>query len=148
MANYNYAAICGRITRDPEIKSTNSGKVVCQFTVAVGRPKTQHGDMPTADFINCVAWDHSAEYLARYAARGTLLLVSGRIQTRSYDGRDGQKKYVTEIIARDVQILTSKDQSQASSQKYDYGSSHGTDIAPDQIDRDNPMPGLPSDLPF
>ena len=157
MASYNNAVLCGRLTKDPEIRKTQTGREVCPFTLAVDRQLTreqkeqaQQNGQQTADFISCVAWDHSAEYLAKYAARGTLLLVSGRIQTRSYDGRDRQRKYVTEIIARDVQILTPKDQSQTSDQKYDYGSGHGVHKTPEQIDREqaDSMPDLTADLPF
>ena len=157
MASYNSAALLGRLTKEPEIRSTGSGKKACMFTLAVDRQmskaqrdQAEQAGQQTADFISCVAWEREAEFLQNYAAKGTLLLVSGRIQTRTYEKSDGSRIYVTEVNARDIQMLTSKatSESTGASKRYDYGSSHGTDKAPDQIDRGNQMPDLTGDLPF
>lgn len=98
----NSATITGRLTKDVEVRKTTSGLSVAQFAVAVDNGK----DKP-ADFINCVAWRQSAEFLGQYAGKGDMVGVSGRITTRNYE-RDGQRVYVTEITADRVEILAHK----------------------------------------
>lgn len=101
----NKAIIIGRLTRDPEMRTTTSGINSTSFTVAVSRTySNQNGERET-DFINCVAWRKQAENIAKYCTKGTQVAVEGRIQTRSYDAQDGTKRYVTEIIADNVTFL-------------------------------------------
>ncbi len=101
----NKAIIIGRLTRDPEMRTTTSGINSTSFTVAVSRNySNQNGERET-DFINCVAWRKQAENIAKYCTKGTQVAVEGRIQTRSYDAQDGTKRYVTEIIADNVTFL-------------------------------------------
>ena len=99
----NTATITGRLTKDPELKYTQSGKAVATFTVAVNGYKKDD-----TDFIPVVVWDKLAENCGRYIAKGSKALVSGRINTRSYDAKDGTKRYITEIVAREVEFLDSK----------------------------------------
>ncbi|MBQ2510358.1 MAG: single-stranded DNA-binding protein, partial [Erysipelotrichaceae bacterium] len=98
MINVNHVVLVGRLTKDIELRKTNSGASVCSFTVAIDRRfQSQQQGGQTADFISCIAWRQSADFLANYAAKGTIVSVEGRIQTRSYDGQNG-KVYVTEVV--------------------------------------------------
>lgn len=104
----NKVILIGRLTKDPELRHTGSGMAVCQITVAINRMGTnQNGDRLT-DFINVVVWDKQAENVSKYLSKGRLVAVDGRIQTRNYDGADGKKVYVTEVVASNVQFLESK----------------------------------------
>lgn len=105
----NNVVLVGRLTRDPELKFTPNGAAVATFTLAVNRNFTNQSGQREADFINCVIWRKPAETLANYAKKGTLLGVTGRIQTRSYDNPQGQRVYVTEIVAETFQLMESKD---------------------------------------
>lgn len=102
----NTAILIGNLTRDPELRTTTSGLSVCTFTVAINRPKM--GEKQETDFIPVVAWRATADNCAKYLTKGSKVGVSGRIQTRSYEAQDGSRRYVTEIIAYDVEFLTRK----------------------------------------
>lgn len=104
----NKAMLVGRLTRDPELRHTTTGRAVCQITVAINRPFSSQDGQREADFINVVVWDKSAENVAKYVHKGSQVSVEGRIQTRSYDNTEGKKVYVTEVIAQSVQFLDSK----------------------------------------
>lgn len=104
----NKAILIGRLTKDPELRTTPTGRNVCQFSVAVSRNFTNANGEREADFINCVVWDKQAENLVKYQKKGNQIAVEGRIQTRNYDDKDGKKVYVTEVIATNVQFLDSK----------------------------------------
>ncbi|EZP77596.1 single-stranded DNA-binding protein [Parageobacillus genomosp. 1] len=97
----NKVVLIGRLTRDAELRYTKKGNAVASFTVAVNRNKDE------ADFINCIAWNKVAENLANYTQKGTLIAVDGSIQTRSYE-KDGQRIFVTEVLAHSVEFLSSK----------------------------------------
>lgn len=104
----NNVVLVGRLTKDPDLKYTGNGTAVATFTLAVNRNFTNQSGEREADFINCVIWRKPAEILANYAKKGVLIGVIGRIQTRSYDNQQGQKVYVTEVIADNFQLLESK----------------------------------------
>lgn len=104
----NNLTLVGRLTKDPDLKYTGSGTAVATFTLAVNRNFTNQSGEREADFINCVIWRKPAETLANYAKKGVLIGVTGRIQTRSYDNQQGQKVYVTEVVADNFQMLESK----------------------------------------
>lgn len=104
----NKAILIGRLTRDPELRSTSTGRNVCQFSVAVNRTYTNASGEREADFINCVVWDKQAENLVKYQKKGNQIAVEGRIQTRNYDDKDGKKVYVTEILASNISFLDAK----------------------------------------
>ena len=105
----NKAILIGRLTRDPELRYTNSNRAVCQFSIAIDRPFTnQATGQREADFINIVVWDKQAENVGKYVTKGRLVAVEGRIQTRNYDNNEGRKVYVTEVVANNVQFLESK----------------------------------------
>ena len=104
MINLNSVVLVGRLTKDPDMRITPNNVPVCQFNVAVNRPKRK-GEDETADFIQCVAWRQSAEFLANYASKGAIVSVEGEIRTRNYLNRQGEKVYITEILADKVQII-------------------------------------------
>ncbi len=108
----NNVVLVGRLTKDPDLRYTSSGTAVATFTLAVNRNFTSQNGNREADFINCVIWRKSAETLANYARKGTLLGVTGRIQTRSYDNQQGQRVYVTEVVAENFQLLESRSASE------------------------------------
>jgi single-strand DNA-binding protein len=109
----NKCELTGNLTKDPELKTTTSGLSVCNFTIAVSRRfKNQNGERE-ADFIPVVAWKQTAEFVAKYLRKGNRAGVVGSIQTRSYDAQDGTRRYVTEVIADEVESLTPKDQPRA-----------------------------------
>lgn len=104
----NNVVLVGRMTRDAELRYTPSNQAVATFTLAVNRNfKNQNGERE-ADFINCVIWRQQAENLVNWAKKGTLVGVTGRIQTRNYENQQGQRVYVTEVIADNFQILESR----------------------------------------
>lgn len=104
----NKVIIIGRLSRDPEMRSTASGINTTMFNVAVSRNYTGSSGTREADFINCIAWRKQAENIAKYCKKGSQVAVEGRIQTRNYDANDGSRKYITEIIADNVTFLGNK----------------------------------------
>lgn len=106
----NNVSLVGRLTKDVDLRYTPSNVAVATFTLAVNRTfKNENGERE-ADFINCVMWRQQAENLASWAKKGALIGVTGRIQTRSYDNQQGQRVYVTEVVAEQFQLLESKGQ--------------------------------------
>lgn len=104
----NNVTLVGRLTKDPDLKYTGNGTAVATFTLAVNRNFTNQSGEREADFVNCVIWRKPAETLANYAKKGVLIGITGRIQTRSYDNQQGQRVYVTEVVADNFQLLESK----------------------------------------
>ena len=103
----NNVILVGRLTKDIEIRQTTSGSKTANFTLAVNRTSKKDGQQD-ADFINCVAWNKTAELMAQYLHKGSLIGVEGRIQTRSYENQQGQKVYVTEVLVNMIQFLGSR----------------------------------------
>lgn len=104
----NKVVLLGRLTKDPDVKYTQTGKVVCQFTLAVDRPFKDANGNKEADFIPVVLWGKPAELVGNSCQKGHRLLVDGRLQIRSYDAKDGGKRWVTEIIANGVEFVERK----------------------------------------
>lgn len=139
----NNISLVGRLTKDVELRYTPSNVAVATFTLAVNRTfKNENGDRE-ADFINCVMWRQQAENLANWAKKGALIGITGRIQTRSYENQQGQRVYVTEVVAETFQLLESKGQGnqqgqqrQAQQQTPDFSRSASTnplDISDDML---------------
>lgn len=105
----NNVVLVGRLTKDPDLRYTASGVAVTQFNLAVDRNFTNQSGQREADFINCVIWRKAAESLAKYAVKGTLLGLTGRLQTRNYENTQGQRVYVTELVVENFQLLESKE---------------------------------------
>ncbi len=112
----NRVVLVGRLTRDIELRKTPNGASVVQFTIACNRRFKQEGQ-PDADFINCVAWNKTADLMAQYLNKGALIGIEGRIQTRSYDDKDGKRVYITEVVVDSIQFLESRN-SNSTSQPY------------------------------
>ena len=122
----NRVVLVGRLTRDVEVRKTQSNLSVASFTVACdNRRRAQDGTVQNnADFISCVAWRQTADFLGAYARKGAPVGVEGRISTRSYDDRDGKRVYVTEVTCDNVQLLESRSASEARAQSSYGGNSY------------------------
>ena len=154
----NNVVLVGRMTRDAELRYTPSNVAVATFTLAVNRTfKSQNGERE-ADFINVVMWRQQAENLANWAKKGSLIGVTGRIQTRSYDNQQGQRVYVTEVVAENFQMLESRSAREGQSGGA-YSAPTASYVAPTQsvpdFSRDenpfgatNPLDISDDDLPF
>ncbi|HDU0894627.1 single-stranded DNA-binding protein [Listeria monocytogenes] len=104
----NRVILVGRLTKDPDLRYTPAGVAVATFTLAVNRPFKNGQGEQEADFIQCVVWRKPAENVANFLKKGSLTGVDGRVQTRNYEGNDGKRVYVTEIVAESVQFLEPK----------------------------------------
>lgn len=104
----NSVVLVGRLTKDPELKYTQGGVAVCRFTLAVNRNFKNAAGEQEADFINCVTWRKQAENTANYLKKGSLTGIEGRIQTSNFEGKDGKRVFMTEIVADSVQFLEPK----------------------------------------
>ena len=162
----NNVSLVGRLTKDVELKYTGSNTAVATFTLAVNRNRKNENGEREADFINVVIWRQSAENLANWAKKGALIGVTGRIQTRSYDNQQGQRVYVTEVVAESFQLLESRTAREGQGGGYSAGNSFagGNDYnspyqAPAQstpnfareespFGANNPMDISDDDLPF
>lgn len=117
----NKCFLLGRLTRDPDVRYTTTGKVVCQFTLAVDRPFANQDGQREADFINIVVWGKIAELCGNSLAKGHRALVEGRLQLRSYDAKDGGKRYVTEVVANSVEFLERRNKNAGESNMQSFG---------------------------
>lgn len=103
----NKVMLIGRLTKDPDLRYTQSGTAVANFTLAVNRRYNPNGEQE-ADFINCVAWQKAAEFVADYFHKGKQMALEGRLQVRSYDGDDGKRRWVTEVVVEQMEFVGSK----------------------------------------
>lgn len=144
----NSTCLVGRLTKDVELRYTPSNVAVATFTLAVNRTfKNENGDRE-ADFINCVMWRQQAENLANWAKKGALIGITGRIQTRSYDNQQGQRVYVTEVVAEQFQLLESRN---SQGQQGNQGQRAQTQQQAPDFSRSattNPLDISSDDLPF
>ena len=138
----NKVQLIGRLTRDPELRTTGNGVSVCSFTIAVNRRFRNADGEYEADFINCVAWRQSAELLAKFFTKGRMVGIVGSIQTRNFE-KDGQKVYITEVSVEEVHFVDSKTTS-------DDKSESGVAFAENDIFENGfiPMPSADDDLPY
>ena len=152
----NRVVLVGRLTKDPELKYTQSGIAVCRFTLACNRPfKSGEGEQQ-ADFINCVTWRKQAENTANYLHKGSLTGIEGRIQTSSFDGQDGKRVFMTEVVADSVQFLEPRSSNQGQSyqeepqQQYSQTSQSSYTKTDDDpfSNQDGPNEVADDDLPF
>lgn len=141
----NKAILVGRLTKDPEIRSTASGISVCSFTVAINRRFVKQGEERQADFINCVAFRHTADFISRYFVKGSMISIDGSIQTRTWDDNEGKRHWVTEVIVNDAGFIGSKSDNPAQG-----GSSYQSDNVAEAPDLPNEFgpETTDDDLPF
>lgn len=104
----NQVTLVGRLTKDPELRYTAEGKAVSNVTIAVNRPFRNKEGEYEADFVQCTLWKKTAENTAQYCRRGSIIGITGRIQTRHYENQEGKKVYVTEVVAEMVQFVGPK----------------------------------------
>ena len=116
----NKIMLIGRLTKDPELRYTQSGTAVASFTLAVDRRFSNQSGEREADFVNCVAWNKAAEFVAQYFYKGKQMALEGRLQVRSYDGNDGQRRWVTEVVAEQIEFVGSKNDTGSGSGRQDY----------------------------
>ncbi|MGM9986859.1 MAG: single-stranded DNA-binding protein [Bacillaceae bacterium] len=139
----NRVVLVGRLTKDPDLRYTPNGVAVATFTLAVNRTFSNQQGERDADFINCVVWRKPAENVANYLKKGSLAGVDGRLQTRSYEGQDGKRVYVTEVVADSVQFLDSR--SASSEQRGGYAAQPSS---PSFGGQSSYGQGAPSSSPF
>ena len=155
----NNVVLVGRMTRDAELRYTGNNTAVATFTLAVNRNRKNENGEREADFINCVIWRQAAENLANWAKKGALIGITGAIQTRNYENQQGQRVYVTEVIANQFHMLESRQarEEQGSSQggNWHSGGSTQSEFASDSssgyrspFGNSNPMDISDDDLPF
>ena len=101
----NKVILMGRLTKDPELRHTGNQTPVCAFSIAVDNG---YGENKQTDFINCVAWNKTAEFVSKYFTKGKMIIVIGRISARSWEGQDGKRNYATEVVASEVSFGESK----------------------------------------
>lgn len=130
----NKIMLIGRLTKNPELRYTQSGSAVASFTLAVNRRFSNQNGEREADFINCVAWNKAAEFVANYFKKGQQMALEGRLQVRTYDGNDGQRHWVTEVVAEQIEFCGSKNESASKSAPGNVGSDLGQEIVFDDND--------------
>ena len=116
----NKVILIGRTTRDVDFRRTNTGTPVATFTLALDNRFVLKDGKPTTDFINCVAWNKTAETMDKYVKKGMLIAVEGRLQTRNYENKDGNKVYVTEVVCENMRMLESRGSNSGATYLEDY----------------------------
>ena len=136
MANFNYNKVIlgGRLTSDPELRQTPSGVAATSFSIAVNRPYSKNQEQQQADFINCVAWRGTAEFITKYFKKGSSICITGSIQNRSWTDQNGQKRYATDVVVSEANFVDGKN---------DNGQASPSEDAPNFEELDNN-----GDLPF
>lgn len=122
----NKAILMGRLVADPELRATPQGTSVCSFTLAVNRSFTKQGEQPQADFIDIVAWGKTAEFVSKYFSKGQLVAVAGRIQTRMWEDKQGNKRKSVEIVAEEAHFAEPKRDNRNSAPSGGYGPNYDT----------------------
>ena len=151
--NFNKVILGGRLTADPELKTTQTGVLVTSFDVAINRKYSGQNQQQITDFITVVAWRQTAEFVTRYFRKGSSICVVGSLQTRSWTDNNGQKRYATEVVADEVNFVDSKSESSAPAAA-PYAAPAAQPAAPEQIGFNVPTAqkfeetGNDDDLPF
>lgn len=135
----NKVILMGRLTRDPELRSTATGTSVASFTIAVDRRFANKDGVRQADFINCVAWRQTADFISKYFPKGRMIAVCGSIQTRTWDDQEGKKHYVTEVVVDEAYFAGSAPGQSAGAMPQHQPASNAAVAAPQQA----PAAGAP-----
>lgn len=148
MASFNKVILVGNLTADPELKKTPNGVSVTSFSIAVSRRFTKQGEQKQVDFINIVAWRTAAEFIARYFSKGKPILICGQLQVRQWTDQNGQKRYITEVVADEATFVENKNSSNDNYQAPPFGGTAQT--APSYTGDQSGFEDLPNDddLPF
>ena len=147
----NKVILMGRLTADPELKATPSGVMVSKFTLAVPRSYVKQGEERQTDFVNCVAFRSQAEFISKYFSKGSLVVIVGELQSRSWEDSDGNKRSATDVIVNEVHFAESKKKEADEEKTYLKDEREGikTDSMFEEVA--TPMPGfedIPEDMPF
>ncbi len=151
---FNKSILMGRLVRDPDSKTTENQVAVCSFTLAANRRFKNKSGEYEADFISCVAWRQTAEFISKYFRKGNKLMVCGTLQSRTYENKDGAKVYVTELVAEEAYFVDSKSdqESAGSGGSASVGSGYGSYLADDPAGKSLPAADISADddtsLPF
>ncbi|KRL62953.1 single-stranded DNA-binding protein [Lactobacillus psittaci] len=144
----NRVVLVGRLTRDPDLRTTGSGISVATFTLAVDRQFANAQGERGADFISCVIWRKAAENFCNFTNKGSLVAIDGRIQTRSYDNKDGQRVYVTEVVVDNFSLLESRKDREARSQNGGYApQANGSSLGANNNSTNNSAPNTNNTAP-
>ena len=149
----NKVILIGRTTRDVDFRRTTTGTPVATFTLALDNRFVLKDGKPTTDFINCVAWNKTAETMDKYVKKGMLIAVEGRLQTRNYENKDGNKVYVTEVVCDNMRMLESRNSGSNSTYLEDYEPSNNGYMSDSVTDTSNNTSDVElniseDDLPF
>lgn len=145
----NKVILVGRLTRDPEVKNTTTGKAVATFTLAVDRRFKNKDGQKEADFVPIVVWGKQAEFAGQYLSKGSQIGISGRLQVRSYDAQDGQRRYVTEVVADEISFLSSsRKDSTAGNQQAPSPRTDNNNMSVMGLDEDFHLMADDDDIPF
>lgn len=154
----NRAVLVGRLTKDPVLRQTSSGIYVAQFILAVNRPYKNKDGNRDADFISCVVWRKAAQNFAKFTSKGSLVGVDGRIQTRTYDNKDGKRVYVTELMVEEFSLLdfnkddddksTNTETTDSNAASSDPKTNSNQSSAPEPSPADDSIDISDEDLPF
>lgn len=141
----NKIMLVGRLSKDPELRSTSAGFNTTNFSVAVSRNFKNKEGKYEADFLQCVAFRNQADFVSKYFKKGSLISVEGRVQTRNYDAQDGTKRYVTEVIVENVEFVGGKNESSSQSTNNGY---YSDAPANDDVQVDSQEVEIPSSEPY
>lgn len=144
----NKVILVGRLARDPELRTTQSGVNVCSFTVACDRRYQKAGEERQADFISCIAWRQQAEFISKFFTKGMRIALDGSIQTRSWDSGDGNKRYATEVVVDHAEFAQSKNEGMGGGAGYAPAPQSAPFASAPSGDIDGFMPVEEEDLPF
>lgn len=142
MKKMNVSILVGRLTKNPELKSTTNGKEFSQFTLAVNRQFVSKSGERQTDFISCVCWGQTAVNLCKYQSKGSQIGITGQIQTRQYDDSNGITRYITEVYCENIEFLSSKSESDNNTQSYSERPAErqyqpkSSDISPSSFERE------------
>ena len=147
MASLNKVILIGHLVADPELKTTASGIAVSSFPIGVTRRFTKAGEQPQSDFINIVAWRQQAEFVSKYFRKGNPILVVGSLQSRDYTDQQGNRRYITEVVADELSFVEKKGEGAAANQYTPSGSdapAYGSAIAQapkfEEVSTDDDLP--------
>ncbi|WP_080871729.1 single-stranded DNA-binding protein [Oceanobacillus timonensis] len=144
----NNVNLIGRLTKDVDLRYTSNGVAVANFSIAVNRPFSNQQGNNDADFFNCVVWRRIAENTANYCKKGSQVGISGRLQSRSFDGQDGKKVYITEVVAENVQFLDTRNGNDNNKQKEQNKSDLQNNQSNSSNENGEPVDIDNDDLPF
>jgi single-strand DNA-binding protein len=139
MASFNKVILIGNMVSDPECKSTPNGISVCRFRVAVQRKFAKEGQQ-TADFLDVVSWKSAAEFVSKYFKKGNPILVCGQIQSRTWEDKDGAKRYAVEILADEVSFVASKENNDSNDTSYMSGAYSQNTAKFEEVSADENLP--------